>query len=182
MKDHEDICKLLAALLQVLGNAKGVVAAVISILIFRNPVTLQGGMGYALALLGIALYSRVCLYSLACLLIGKLCMAPFPSFPPWACCRHPSNMYLIIWGKRSSRSVMLGEVELFSYKRSPCSLASSRGKIIQGLVTKILHVRMFCPAVKGDLKRANCPDFLAGSTRGFAACYKGEHLTIQLSR
>jgi hypothetical protein len=45
--------------LQVLGNAKGVVAAGISILIFKNPVTLQGAVGYAIALFGVALYSHV---------------------------------------------------------------------------------------------------------------------------
>lgn len=44
---------------QVLGNAKGVVAAVISVLIFRNPVTFQGGMGYATTLAGVIVYSYV---------------------------------------------------------------------------------------------------------------------------
>jgi len=42
-----------------LGNAKGVVAAGISILIFKNPVTMQGAVGYAIALFGVALYSHV---------------------------------------------------------------------------------------------------------------------------
>lgn len=45
--------------LQVLGNAKGIVAAGISILIFRNPITSQGALGYAVTLLGVALYSQV---------------------------------------------------------------------------------------------------------------------------
>lgn len=45
--------------MQVLGNAKGVVAAGISILIFKNPVTLQGAVGYAIALFGVALYTHV---------------------------------------------------------------------------------------------------------------------------
>jgi len=47
-----------ALTLQVLGNAKGVVAAGISILIFKNPVTMQGAVGYAIALFGVALYSH----------------------------------------------------------------------------------------------------------------------------
>ena len=46
------------ALLQVLGNAKGVVAAIISVLIFKNPVTVQGGVGYFVTVLGVVLYSQ----------------------------------------------------------------------------------------------------------------------------
>lgn len=64
-----------------LGNAKGVVAAVISILVFRNPVTIQGGAGYAIALIGVALYSHVgshfrpkevCIYFFGKVLHGEL--------------------------------------------------------------------------------------------------------------
>ena len=51
---------------QVLGNAKGVVAAGISILIFKNPVTLQGAVGYAIALFGVALYTHVRFSSASC--------------------------------------------------------------------------------------------------------------------
>uniref|UniRef100_A0A7N0U4I7 Sugar phosphate transporter domain-containing protein n=1 Tax=Kalanchoe fedtschenkoi TaxID=63787 RepID=A0A7N0U4I7_KALFE len=44
--------------LQVLGNAKGAVAVVISILIFRNPVSITGMMGYSLTVMGVVLYSE----------------------------------------------------------------------------------------------------------------------------
>ncbi|XP_039129773.1 probable sugar phosphate/phosphate translocator At3g11320 [Dioscorea cayenensis subsp. rotundata] len=47
-----------ALTLQVLGNAKGAVAVVISILIFRNPVSLTGMLGYALTVFGVVLYSE----------------------------------------------------------------------------------------------------------------------------
>lgn len=47
-----------ALTLQVLGNAKGAVAVVISILIFRNPVSVQGMLGYALTVTGVILYSE----------------------------------------------------------------------------------------------------------------------------
>ena len=43
---------------QVLGNAKGAVAVVVSILIFRNPVSLIGMLGYSLTVLGVVLYSE----------------------------------------------------------------------------------------------------------------------------
>lgn len=44
--------------LQVLGNAKGAVAVVVSILIFRNPVSVTGMMGYSLTVIGVILYSE----------------------------------------------------------------------------------------------------------------------------
>ncbi|KAJ9694882.1 hypothetical protein PVL29_010382 [Vitis rotundifolia] len=47
-----------ALTLQVLGNAKGAVAVVISILIFRNPVSVTGMLGYMLTVLGVVLYSE----------------------------------------------------------------------------------------------------------------------------
>ncbi|XP_019439413.1 PREDICTED: probable sugar phosphate/phosphate translocator At3g11320 isoform X2 [Lupinus angustifolius] len=47
-----------ALTLQVLGNAKGAVAVVVSILIFRNPVSVTGMMGYALTVCGVVLYSE----------------------------------------------------------------------------------------------------------------------------
>ncbi|XP_021834604.1 probable sugar phosphate/phosphate translocator At3g11320 [Prunus avium] len=47
-----------ALTLQVLGNAKGAVAVVVSILIFKNPVSLMGMVGYALTVLGVILYSE----------------------------------------------------------------------------------------------------------------------------
>ncbi|KAE8689606.1 putative sugar phosphate/phosphate translocator [Hibiscus syriacus] len=45
-----------ALTLQVLGNAKGAVAVVVSILIFRNPVSVTGMLGYTLSFGG---YSTV---------------------------------------------------------------------------------------------------------------------------
>ncbi|XP_072976120.1 probable sugar phosphate/phosphate translocator At5g05820 [Typha angustifolia] len=47
-----------ALTLQVLGNAKGAVAVVVSILIFRNPVSVTGMLGYALTVTGVILYSE----------------------------------------------------------------------------------------------------------------------------
>ena len=43
---------------QVLGNAKGAVAVVVSILIFKNPTSVIGMMGYALTVIGVILYSE----------------------------------------------------------------------------------------------------------------------------
>lgn len=45
-------------LMQVLGNAKGAVAVVVSILIFRNPVSVTGMLGYTLTVIGVILYSE----------------------------------------------------------------------------------------------------------------------------
>ena len=45
--------------LQVLGNAKGAVAVVISILIFKNPVSSAGMVGYTITVLGVVFYSEV---------------------------------------------------------------------------------------------------------------------------
>ncbi|RWW31481.1 hypothetical protein BHE74_00035309 [Ensete ventricosum] len=47
-----------ALTLQVLGNAKGAMAVVISILIFRNPVSFTGMAGYTLTIIGVVLYSE----------------------------------------------------------------------------------------------------------------------------
>jgi drug/metabolite transporter (DMT)-like permease len=47
-----------ALTLQVLGNAKAAVAAVISVLIFRNPVTVMGMAGFAVTIMGVVLYSE----------------------------------------------------------------------------------------------------------------------------
>ncbi|GLU02272.1 hypothetical protein SLE2022_195270 [Rubroshorea leprosula] len=44
--------------LQVLGNAKGAVAVVISILIFRNPVSLTGMLGYTVTVFGVIFYNE----------------------------------------------------------------------------------------------------------------------------
>ncbi|KAE8702595.1 putative sugar phosphate/phosphate translocator [Hibiscus syriacus] len=47
-----------ALTLQVLGNAKGAVAVVVSILIFRNPVSVTGMLGYTLTVFGVILYGE----------------------------------------------------------------------------------------------------------------------------
>ncbi|CAH9134913.1 unnamed protein product [Cuscuta epithymum] len=47
-----------ALTLQVLGNAKGAVAVVISILIFRNPVTFIGIAGYTMTVAGVVAYGE----------------------------------------------------------------------------------------------------------------------------
>ncbi|KAG2683528.1 hypothetical protein I3760_10G034500 [Carya illinoinensis] len=47
-----------ALTLQVLGNAKGAVAVVISILLFRNPVTALGIGGYTITVLGVIAYGE----------------------------------------------------------------------------------------------------------------------------
>lgn len=47
-----------ALTLQVLGNAKGAVAVVVSVLIFKNPVTWTGMLGYTLTVFGVILYSE----------------------------------------------------------------------------------------------------------------------------
>ncbi|KAL8093563.1 putative sugar phosphate/phosphate translocator At3g11320 [Apium graveolens] len=47
-----------ALTLQVLGNAKGAVAVVVSILIFKNPVSITGMLGYTLTVIGVILYSQ----------------------------------------------------------------------------------------------------------------------------
>lgn len=47
-----------ALTLQVLGNAKGAVAVVISILLFRNPVTVMGIGGYTITVMGVLAYGE----------------------------------------------------------------------------------------------------------------------------
>ncbi|KAF3786744.1 putative sugar phosphate/phosphate translocator [Nymphaea thermarum] len=47
-----------ALTLQVLGNAKGAVAVVVSIMLFRNPVSVTGMLGYTLTVIGVVLYSE----------------------------------------------------------------------------------------------------------------------------
>lgn len=47
-----------ALTLQVLGNAKGIIAVVVSLLIFRNPVSVTGMLGYSMTVIGVILYSR----------------------------------------------------------------------------------------------------------------------------
>lgn len=47
-----------ALTLQVLGNAKAAVAAIVSVLIFRNPVTVMGMAGFGVTVMGVVLYSE----------------------------------------------------------------------------------------------------------------------------
>ncbi|KAE8671563.1 putative sugar phosphate/phosphate translocator [Hibiscus syriacus] len=47
-----------ALTLQVLGNAKAALAACVSVMIFRNPVTVMGMTGFAVTTLGVVLYSE----------------------------------------------------------------------------------------------------------------------------
>ncbi|GMH04228.1 hypothetical protein Nepgr_006067 [Nepenthes gracilis] len=55
-----------ALTLQVLGNAKGAVAVVVSILIFRNPVSVTGMFGYLLTVIGVVLYGEAKKWSNDC--------------------------------------------------------------------------------------------------------------------
>ena len=47
-----------ALTLQVLGNAKGIFAVVVSVLCFRNPVTVYSVLGYCVTVFGVVLYSH----------------------------------------------------------------------------------------------------------------------------
>ncbi|KAE8657340.1 hypothetical protein F3Y22_tig00116996pilonHSYRG00504 [Hibiscus syriacus] len=47
-----------ALTLQVLGNAKAALAAFVSVMIFRNPVTVMGMTGFAVTIMGVVLYSE----------------------------------------------------------------------------------------------------------------------------
>lgn len=52
-----------ALTLQVLGNAKGVVAVVVSVMYFRNPVTVYSLLGYGMTVTGVVLYSQAKKYA-----------------------------------------------------------------------------------------------------------------------
>ena len=45
--------------LQVLGNVKGVVAVVVSVLWFQNPISFMGMLGYGITVAGVVGYSQV---------------------------------------------------------------------------------------------------------------------------
>ena len=47
---------------QVLGNAKGVLASIVSVLFFNNSVTFKSILGYTVTLVGVLLYSQVILF------------------------------------------------------------------------------------------------------------------------
>lgn len=49
-----------ALTLQVLGNAKGVIAAGVSVLLFKNQLTPLGVLGYGITVCGVFAYSEVC--------------------------------------------------------------------------------------------------------------------------
>lgn len=49
-----------ALTLQVLGNAKGVIAAGVSVLLFKNQLTSLGVLGYGITVCGVFAYSEVC--------------------------------------------------------------------------------------------------------------------------
>lgn len=49
-----------------IGNAKGVVAVVVSIIFFRNPVNTYSIMGYGITVCGVWLYSQVLLEECGC--------------------------------------------------------------------------------------------------------------------
>jgi len=55
---------VLLHLVQVLGNVKGVVAVVVSVLWFRNPISLYGMLGYGVTVGGVVAYSQVRVQSL----------------------------------------------------------------------------------------------------------------------
>ncbi|GBG71867.1 hypothetical protein CBR_g10803 [Chara braunii] len=44
--------------LQVLGNAKAAIAVFVSVLLFRNPVTVMGMVGFGITLIGVVLYNE----------------------------------------------------------------------------------------------------------------------------
>lgn len=53
------VTKVCGALsLQVLGNAKGVIAAIIAVFVFHNPVTVFGWLGYGITMVGVVAYSE----------------------------------------------------------------------------------------------------------------------------
>lgn len=52
------LCAFLGLMLQVLGNAKGAVAAVVSVLVFHNPVTSMGAFGFFITICGVVLYGE----------------------------------------------------------------------------------------------------------------------------
>lgn len=55
-----------ALTLQVLGNAKGVIAAGVSVLLFKNQLTSLGVLGYAITVCGVFAYSEVRLNVIPC--------------------------------------------------------------------------------------------------------------------
>ena len=84
-----------ALTLQVLGNAKGVVAALVSVLVFRNPVSVVGCGGYLVTVAGVYGYSEVCPLEglpacFACLIITSMLIKRV-HLPDWF--PHPMTAY-----------------------------------------------------------------------------------------
>ncbi|KAE8683815.1 hypothetical protein F3Y22_tig00111166pilonHSYRG00090 [Hibiscus syriacus] len=52
------LCGVREHFLKVLGNAKAALAASVSVMIFRNPVTVMGMTGFAVTIMGVVLYSE----------------------------------------------------------------------------------------------------------------------------
>lgn len=65
------VCVCLPGAVQVLGNMKGVIAAGISIALFKNPVTAKGMMGYFITVCGVVAYSEVSMLQLVCGLLMR---------------------------------------------------------------------------------------------------------------
>ena len=64
---------------QVLGNVKGVVAVVVSVLWFRNPISLYGMLGYGVTVGGVVAYSQArmsLLYLHAARALFRVCAEP----------------------------------------------------------------------------------------------------------
>ena len=55
---------------QVLGNAKGVVAVVVSVLYFQNPINKYTTLGYGVTVVGVVMYSKVGAVAAVC--VGTL--------------------------------------------------------------------------------------------------------------
>lgn len=49
----------MSCFVQVLGNMKGIVAAAVSVAIFKNPVSMQSAAGYFVTICGVLAYSEV---------------------------------------------------------------------------------------------------------------------------
>ncbi|PWA75034.1 putative sugar phosphate/phosphate translocator [Artemisia annua] len=60
-----------ALTLQVLGNAKAAVAAVVSVLIFKNPVNVMGVSGFGVTIFGVVLYSEAKKRNMNCKVVKR---------------------------------------------------------------------------------------------------------------
>ncbi|EFN57667.1 hypothetical protein CHLNCDRAFT_20807 [Chlorella variabilis] len=76
-----------ALTLQVLGNAKGVVAVVLSLLYFRNPVNFYSVFGYTVTMTGVVMYSQV---RRRCARWVQVVACPAPCADPPGLCPRPA--------------------------------------------------------------------------------------------